>query len=761
MMTRLACFVVYRRKAVLVATLLLLVMTGPWALGASEALDKGNILSPPGSESAQARKILAEQFQSGDPNLILLVKARRGTVDSAPVAREGAALAEQVTRLLGTPASSYWTSGSPPSLRSKDATLALVVGRIPGSDNAVDRQIGRLAPLFERAGEGTIEVAVTGEAQVIHEINARSRDDTRKAELIVAPVLLVLMILVFGSVVAAALPLAVAVLSVIISYLTLRLVANVAYVQAEVLNFISLLALGLAIDYCLFIVSRFREELAAGHASHAAVIRTVRTAGVTVLFSAAAVTVAIAAIGVFPPHLNSFAFAGLAPAIAGAGAVFLLPALLAVLGPNVDRLRLFHRSATQAGEGFWHRLAMAVMHRPLLVAAACVAFLVLLAVPFVNAVFAIPDERSLPDGIPIRQALSEIRSNFSSNDSSALTVVAPAGGDPAKLRAQLSRYAAELSALPGVARVDAFTGRFSSGRLVEPESPSSRQRFGDPTGRGTWLSVSPATDLVPFSAEGEELVRQVRNLPAPSAVKVGGPAAQLVDIKAATFGRFPLLIVVLTLVTLVTMFLMLGSVVVPIKAILLNVLSLTATFGAMVWVFQEGHGADLLNFTPAPLDTIAPILVFCTAFGLSMDYEVFLLSRIKEEHDRGADSTSAVAMGLERTGRLVTAAAALLAAVWITVAFVNTATQGKMVSIGLSLAVLVDATVIRGLLVPAFMQLAGNANWWAPRSLRRLHGRLGFQHTTSELGPLQPGQTSQPVAAMESMSPSDQEAISR
>jgi RND superfamily putative drug exporter len=508
------------------------------------------------------------------------------------------------------------------------------------------------------------------------------------------------------------------------------LLAGFTYVHANVLNLDSILSLGLAVDYSLIIVSRFRDELAAGREPHDAVVRTMQTAGVTVFFSATAVSIAIAAIGLFPAHLNSFAFGSFASVTAGLGALIVLPALLAVLGHNVDPLRLFKWTPTQAGEGFWHRLATAVMRRPVPIAIGCVLFLLMLGAPFVRVHISTPDERGLPAGTSSRQALAEIRANISSNDSSALSIVAPTATNPAAVRAELTRYAAQLSAIAGVARVDAYSGTFSGGQQVTPETPMSEQRFSDPTGTATWLSLVPTTSVAPLSAAGEHLVNEVRHMSAPFPVKVGGQSAGLVDTKTAILGRMPLALCFIALVTLITLFLLFGSVLVPVKGVVLNVLSLTATMGAMVWVFQEGHGAGLLGFTPTgSLDLLTPIIVFCVAFGLSMDYEVFLLSRIKEEHDRGRDNIDSVAMGLERTGPIVTAAAACLIVVFLSL-LMGGVTVNKVFALGMTLAVLVDATVIRGLLVPAFMRLAGNANWWAPRSLRHLHQRFGFSETS-------------------------------
>ena len=356
------------------------------------------------------------------------------------------------------------------------------------------------------------------------------------------------------------------------------------------------------------------------------------------------------------------------------------------------------------------------------------ALLVVLGIPFLHVNFGLPDDRVLPKSVSSRQVQDQLRTNFSSQELAAMPVVATGSGDPSGHAAAISGYASALSKLSGVARVDAITGSFIGGREVAPPNQASI-RFAAPT--GTWLSVVPSVE--PLSNRGEDLVKAVRAEPAPFSVQVGGSAAELVDSKASLFRLVPIAGLLIGVVTFVVLFLMAGSLLVPAKAVILNLLSLSATFGAMVWVFQEGHLSKLLNFTPTGLiDTTTPITMFCIAFGLSMDYEVFLLSRIKEEYDRTGDNTASVAVGLERTGRIVTAAAGLLSVVFIAFA-TSQITFIKLLGVGLALAVLMDATLIRGTLVPAFMRLAGRANWWAPAPLRRFHDRFGIKEAEQAL----------------------------
>jgi len=730
MLRRFATAVVRHRRAVLVGALIALLGSFAYGGKVADKLSNGGFADP-ASPSSRASAILDHQFHTGDPNLVLLVTARSGGVDSPAVASEGRALTAQLARTPGVDgAVSYWSLGNLAPLRSTNGRQALILARLTGTDDQVNTRVHQIEPGLVGT-KGPVEVAATGQAAVFRQVGDTIRKDLAKAEGIAVPVTLILLIFVFGSVVAASLPLAVGALAVGGTFAALTALASITKVSIFSLNLTTALGLGLAIDYSLFMVNRFREELRNGSDPDAAVVRTVETAGRTVLFSSATVAVSLAALLVFPLYfLRSFAYAGVAVVIVAAtGAVVVLPALLALLGHRVDALDL--RRAVLArlgrtphipevGEGFWHRLATAVMRRPLPIAGAIIAILVLLGAPFTGVHFGQPDARVLPPSASSRAASDALGANFSSGEANAFSVVAATGQGAA----QVTAYAEALSRVPGVDRIDALTGSFAGGAQVAPQSAESVGRFSNPT--GTWLSVVPVSTLQPQSPAGEHLVHLIRAVPAPWPVLVTGASAQLVDSKAAIFAKVPWALGIVALVTFITLFMMFGSLLVPIKAVVLNLLSLTATFGAMVWVFQQGHGAGLLNFTATgTLDTTTPILMFCIAFGLSMDYEVFLLSRIKEEHDHGASTEASVAIGLERTGRIVTAAAALLAIVFISFA-TSSVTFIKLFGIGLTLAVLMDATLIRGILVPAFMRLAGNANWWAPAPLRRVYDRWGI-----------------------------------
>jgi RND superfamily putative drug exporter len=523
--------------------------------------------------------------------------------------------------------------------------------------------------------------------------------------------------------VAAGLPLVVAALAVVGTLLVLRLFTAVTDVSIFALNLTTAMGLGLAIDYSLFIVSRYREELRAGKDVEAALVRTMQTAGRTIAFSALTVAVSLASLLVFPmAYLRSFAYAGTGVvALAGIGAVIVLPALLAVLGRRIDRFALRHRPPTPVGQGVWHRVAVAVMRRPLPVIVVVVALLLVLGGPFLRIELGLPDDRVLTEDAPVRRVNDELRRLFPNNEAGALSVVAEGDVDIDARAEDITDYATRLSEVDGVARVDAVTGFFADGALQAPAIELS-ERYGND--ESTWLSVVPSVE--PLSAEGEALVADLRDVPAPFDVLVAGDSADLVDAKETLFARLPIALGIIAVLTFVLLFLMVGSLLVPAKALILNLLSLSATFGAMVWVFQDGHLSGVLDFTPTGvIDVFTPILMFCVAFGLSMDYEVFLLSRIKEEYDVERDNEHAVAVGLERTGRIVTAAALLLALVFIAFA-TSEVSVVKLIGLGLALAVLVDAFIIRATLVPALMRLAGRANWWAPPRLRRIHLRWGI-----------------------------------
>ena len=697
--------------------------------GVHSKLSTGGFADP-GAESSRAAEAVAREFpQSGQSDFVIVVTATSGTVNDARIGAAGDRITKRLSSSTGVlTAASYWSLGKLEQLRSRDSRQALIIASLRGSDNDKLKLAATLSPQFSSNGP-IVATMVTGRPEVTRQLADQAEKDLKKADFITAPFTFIALLLVFGSLIAAGLPLIVGLMAVLGTFVVLSLLTKLTEVSVFALNLTTALGLGLAIDYSLFVVSRYREELQRGVSSPVAVGRSMQTAGRTVAFSAGTVAISLTALAIFPvPYLRSFAYAGVAVVALAAGAsIVVLPAILAVLGPRIEKFRVFKVRDTTDG-GFWRRQADRVMRHPVPYALTISLALVVLAIPFFRLNPGISDDRVGPKNMSSRVATDQIREHFTSREADALQVQVP-NIDPKADRGALDRFARTLSVEPGVARVDAATGYYhvALGRAILPYVPpnSLSQRFDPAAGRvGTYLSVVP--DVEPLSAQGEKLVKDIRATPAPFAFRVAGPSAQLVDTKHTITARLPIALGLIALATFILLFMMTGSILVPIKALALNMLSLTATFGAMVWIFQEGHLSSILHFTPTgSLDVFTPILMFCIAFGLSMDYEVFLLSRIKEEYDLDHDNEQAVAVGLQKTGRIVTAAALLLTIVFLGIATSDVALV-KAFGVGLTLAVLVDAFLIRATLVPAFMRLAGRANWWSPRWLRRWHLRFGI-----------------------------------
>ncbi len=725
-MGRLGRFVVGHPRMLLVASVIFIALAGAFGAGVADHLSTGGF-EDPASESTRAAARIEEAFGIADPDVVLLVEARSGSVDDREVRAAGLELTGALAAEDGVGrVDSYWTLGGAPPLRSLDGSKAMVLANLEGSQNDKNEVLEDLTPEYT-GSTGAIEVSVGGFAEVFRQVTTQVEKDLLRAEMIAIPILLILLLFVFRSAVAASLPLGVGLVAVLGTLLILRLVAAVTEVSIFALNLTTGMGLGLGIDYSLFIVSRFREELALGKPVDGAVVRTMETAGRTVLFSAIAVAASMSALLLFPiVFLKSFAYAGIpVVALAAAGATVTLPALLTVIGPRVDSLAIRKKTGAAAEGRAWHRIATFVMRRPIPIAAVGIPILLFLGAPFLGVEVGLPDDRVLPPGAPGRVVSDEIRASFAGNEAFALSVLAD-GVDAEQSRSEISTYATRLSRLGEVARVDSAVGSYVSGQLLfRSELLENRLSADD----ATLLSVVLSPTVETQSPEAEAVVRRIRAMDAPFPVEVTGASAALVDGKRVVLARFPLALALIGLVTFVALFLLFGSVLVPIKAVVLNLLSLTATFGAMVWVFQEGHLSGALDFTPTGTLILSNIiLMFCIAFGLSMDYEVFLLSRIKEEHDRTNDNEASVALGLEKTGRIVTAAAVLIAVVFV--AMISSGVSFiKMFGMGLALAVIMDATLVRAALVPAFMKLMGSANWWAPPALRRIHERFGIHET--------------------------------
>lgn len=559
------------------------------------------------------------------------------------------------------------------------------------------------------------------------EMGKQSGEDLVLAESIAVPLTLILLLVVFGSLVAALLPLVIGIIAIIGTFAELFVLGSVTDVSIFAINLTTALGLGLGIDYALLMVSRFREQLAAGATVEDAVRRTVGTAGRTIAFSAATVAAALGALLVFPQYfLRSFGYAGIGVVlIAAVSTLFVMPALFVVLGPRVNSGRMpwakTRRADTRAP--LWGRLARTVMRRPALTALPVLTILLLAASPLLGITFGTPDERVLPEDAESRQVATALRDNFAGNDDAAIHVVI----DQPVADAQLRSYAVHLSRLEGVVRVEAANGTYSAGQSAATGPGNAG------LGRADAQQLNVVSDLAPKSDAAQRLVDQVREVDPPAGAHplVGGSDAVLVDSKDSIAGRLPLAVALVALTTFVLLFLFTGSIVQPLRALALNLISLGATLGVMTWIFQDGNLSSLLGFTAQPMEVSMTVLMFCIAFGLSMDYEVFVTSRIKELHDAGADNETAVADGLGHTGRIVSAAACLLAVSFFAFGTAELSFM-QMFGLGSGLAILIDAVAVRGILVPAAMRLLGRSAWYAPPFMRRFHSRYGLGENAPE-----------------------------
>ncbi|WP_307803925.1 MMPL family transporter [Micromonospora echinofusca] len=719
-LARLGATVVRYRRATLVLSLLFTLLAAGLSWTVSDRLVNGGYI-PQDAESQRAARFLADSFGAGTADLVLVLTADR-PADDPTVADAGTRLTSELDARTDTAAVQSWWNTGEPALRSTDGRSALILVRLVGAEDERQGHAKELMAELDRR-DLPFSVQATGESQVNREIIEQSEQDLIRAELIVTPLTLLILLLVFGSVVAASLPAVVGAIAVLGSLAVLTPLAEITNVSVFALNVATALGFGLAVDYSLFIVTRYREELALGRDSHQAVVVAVVTAGRTVLFSACTVALSMCGLLVYPLFfLRSLAYSGILVVGFGAlAAVVVLPAVLAVLGPKVFRWSLPWARADRdvRAAGFWSALARTVMRRPVLTAGPVMLLLVALALPFTQVRFGLADANVLPADAPAARAANVVERDFDAHAIDALTVALPGGTADARL----DSYVQRISALPHVTHVDAPTGRYADGAQAVPATPAHAAMV-NPDG----VRLNVVLDVDPFSAAGERVVAQVRDLPGPVPALVGGPSATLVDTKGVVGGMLPWALAIVGVSTFILLFLFTGGLLVPVKALVLNLLSLTATFGVMVYVFQDGHLKWLVgDFTATGyLEVTIPVLAFCIAFGLSMDYEVFMLSRMREEYVRHGDNERAVAVGLARTGRLISAAAVIVASVMVALA-TSQLSLLKLLGVALALAVVTDALLVRAVLVPAFMRLAGRANWWAPGPLARLHRRIGLR----------------------------------
>jgi putative drug exporter of the RND superfamily len=671
--------------------------------------------------------------------MIFTVTSEAGA--QSPAARQVAA--DVISRLVKSSfvsgVASAWT-GPPPvasQLISNDGKTGLIAVGINGGGSAAQRNANTLADEFV-GHRGDVTVAAGGPAMAYAEINAQSEHDLVLMEAIAIPLSFAVLVWVFGGLFAAMLPICVGILSIVCSMAALKLVTLFTEVSTFALNLTIAMGLALAVDYTLLIVSRYRDERADGVPPDEALIRTMSTAGRTVAFSALTVGLSMIALAIFPMYfLKSFAIAGIAVVgLTACAALVVTPAAIVLLGDRIDALdirrlgrRLFRRPPATwqqpLEKNFWYRSTKLAIRFAVPLGIAVTALLLTLGSPFLHLKWGFPDDRMLPTSASARQIGDALREDFSNDSDASVTAVIPdmTGIGPV----ELARYAADLSLLPDVARVSAPTGTYVDGvRAGPPSAPSGL------TDNAAFLTIN--SNAVLYSDASENQLNRLHLVIGPGGKEVvfGGTAQVNHDNAAAISSRLPTVLAVMAAISFVLLFLLTGSVVLPLKALLLNVLSLTATFGALVWIFQDGH---LGAFGTTPVGTLVahvPVLLFCIAFGLSMDYEVFLISRIREywlaSGRTPADNDEAVSLGLARTGRVVTAAA-LLMSISFAALIASHVSIMRMFGLGLTLAVLVDATLVRMILMPAFMHMLGKANWWAPRWMVRVHDRFGFSET--------------------------------
>ena len=689
---------------VLAGAAVFLVAAGAWGANAFDDLAAGGFTYA-ASESSRAGDVERDRLGRNDTDVVVLFEGDRWTVDDPEYAEAARRVLDQLPAHRIEGATDYWRAKQP-TLVSADRRSTFAVVQFAGAtENA---RLTNYLAVKDRLTSPDLEVTVGGSLALVDDVNTQSKADLTRAEALALPILFLLLVLLFRNVLAALLPVLVGVLAIVGSLAGLRLLAQFTEISIFAVNVVTLLGLGLAVDYSLFMVSRFREELGGGHPVPTALRRTMVTAGRTIVVSAVTVALALASLAVFPQvFLRSIAVGGVAAVLlAGVFALTVMAAMLALLGPRL-RERRRKPAAADPDSGAWARIARTVMRRPVLVGGAVVALLVVLGLPFLRISYGWLDNRVLPASAASRQVQDTIERSFPDSVTRPIEAIVTLAGPAAEQagRQELAGYVDRVAALPDVRQVD-VTG-------ISGDTARVTVRF----------------DVEPISAQGRDLVDAVRAVtPPPSGtVLVGGDAAGFADLMDMLTERLPWMALLVMVTTFVLLFFSFGSLVLPVKAILMNVLSLTAAFGAVVWIFQDGHFAGLLRFTSTGnIDVVQPILIFAVAFGLSMDYEVFLLSRIREHYDLTGDNTEAVAVGLQRSGRIITSAALLLVVVIVSFA-TSSVLVVKIIGVGLALAVIVDATIVRALLMPATMRLLGRLNWWVPRPLAPLYARWGIR----------------------------------
>ena len=711
----------------------LLVMVGAAIVGVpvAKSLDSGGFEDPT-SESWRTSRLLSEKFGQGDMRMIIAVTSDAGVHSQAAGAAGAEIVAQLTSSTFVTGVTSAWTA--PPQaasgLISKDGKTGLIVAGITGGESGAQLHAKALSDrLHDFDG---VRVTVGGEVMGSAEIIDQTKKDLLAMEAISLPLSFVVLVWVFGGVLAAALPLAVGAFAILGSMAVMRAITFASEVSVFALNLILALGLALAIDYTLLIVSRFRDEFAGGAGRDEALVRTMATTGRTVLFSAITVALSMAAMALFPMFfLTSFAIAGVAVvAFTAVASLVVTPAAIVLLGERLDALdvRRFARRVLgrpepvrpPVQETFWYRSTKVAMRHAIPIGLAIITLLLALGAPFLGVKWGYQDDRVLPGSASARQVGDELRTGFAFNSFTNVVVVIPEMAGVTA--AELARYAAQLSLVADVSSVSSPGGTFVSGQRSGPPSAATGLKDGS-----AFLTVGSTAPM--HSQASQVQLDRLHAVPTPGGrdVQFTGWAQINRDSAAAVNSRLPLVLAVIAVITFLLLFLLTGSIVLPLKALLLNVMSLTATFGALVWIFQDGHLGGFGTTATGTLVATVPVVLFCLTFGLSMDYEVFLISRIRESWlasaKTRADNDESVALGLARTGPVVTAAALLMAVTFASLISADVSVT-RMFGVGVPLAVLMDATLVRMLLMPALMRVLGRVNWWAPRPLVRLQQRF-------------------------------------
>ena len=695
MFNAIAQLVVNKRKSTLILFILVVLVAGAIGSLAFSKLDSGGY-SDPKSESAMAAKFLTANFHVKDPAMVLVVDAGNQNLTDAIVAASAAKLELEVRAVPGVAQTlSFWSAGNSPSLMSRDGKAAFLLVYTSTTDFGRIEGIGKV---IQRKFDGNFEsltVYTSGAGVIGSAINSKISKDLALAEAISIPLTFLLLAFVFGAMVASAMPLVIGVSAILGAFFLIYLFTLFTHVSIFALNLITGLGLGLGIDYALLIVNRFREELHAGKSVDEAVTTTVLTAGKTVFYSGLTVFVTLISLILFPlSFLKSFGYAGVSVVtLAVAGALIPLPAILAIIGKNVDKGVVRKGAIIPKSDGRWAATARFVMRRPIPVVIISLVVLTIIAAPIKDIAFGQTDSRALPQSNRAAISARVIADRFPGQEGSPIEILIPGG---TQKTAEVASYLKLVSAVSGIVRVN------------------------PPQSNGQDLRVTAIQAMPSRTTLAEKVIHALRDIPAPSGTLIGGAAADFTDTQSGIAHTLPWALGWIALSVLILIFIFTGSIILPIKAVILNGFSLAATLGILSWVFIDGHLKWLIgNFTiTGTLDTGTTILVAVVVFGLSMDYEIFLLSRIREEHVAGKSNMESVATGLQRSARIITAAAMLLAVVFAS--FVTSGiTPIKSMGFGVAFAVVVDATLIRALLVPALMRLFGERNWWAPKVLKR------------------------------------------